>query len=973
MNRFILVILALSMIFGLPYLLWVLQDGPELEIDAATKEKLQNEDGINWMLKHLQVSESADSHMKLEFLSGDVTKEEWNQAIEETTKNKIILARGIEWRSQQDEALTKEMQDYSGASPTGWIVRYFEDLSRENEEIPEWAFQANGGTWNYTGSGFILSNEQQEKFAVIESEEKLTTSESNASYSGWVEVVKPTLEDEVMEWFTFPVTIPEELKEAGMLPQFPAFIQRNHKNTSMMYMTGNLSALQSPPSLYQVYGLTNVYELFYASRTDGFYWTTFTDQFSTFVKETDFTDTIHDVKNAELVHHFRVNESKFEYRVNDSWKELTIKGVNIGMAKPGYFPGEAAITETEYYRWFEQIGELNANAVRVYTVHPPGFYRALKQYNEAHDEKIYLFHGVWADEERMAETLDAYDEEVLEKFEQEYKDIIDLLHGNKRILPKVGHASGIYDADVSDYVIGWVIGIEWYPYFVQGTNEKYETNTQFAGTYYQVEEGSPFEVWLAEQMEGITSYEVEKYNEMRPMSFTNWVTTDLLEHPSEPDEKEDLVGVDPNVIATVGDMADVRQFASYHIYPYYPDFFNVDVGYNNFKDHRGENNSYAAYLKELIEAHNMPVLVAEFGIPASRGMTHQNPYGWNQGFMSEQAQGEVVASLYEDILQAGYAGGLIFTWQDEWFKRTWNTMDYDDPDRRPYWSNAQTNEQQFGLLSFDRHLVKVDGDLSEWNEENLFGKADGLKFYVNSDERYLYLAVNGVDASDKVQMVIDTLPNEGITSLTPHSQLQVSDPIEFYGKIQGDEGQLLIDATYDYYHYLYADLLGLIEPVEKNSPMFGAFTPIYYALNKEIYYPELNETRPFEYYETGKLQRGNGNPDASDYDSLTDYAYGEGTLEIRLPWLLLQVKDPSQREVMGNLQQDGAEASEIIESFGIGLIVESDESQVTIPETKDGKMTTLPRYTWDTWQLPKSEERLKQSYYILQEVFAEVD
>ncbi|MRH43354.1 hypothetical protein GH741_11760 [Aquibacillus halophilus] len=54
---------------------------------------------------------------------------------------------------------------------------------------------------------------------------------------------------------------------------------------------------------------------------------------------------------------------------------MTIKGVNIGMAKPGHFPGEVAITEEEYYRWFKLIGEMNANTIRVYTIHPPGFYR----------------------------------------------------------------------------------------------------------------------------------------------------------------------------------------------------------------------------------------------------------------------------------------------------------------------------------------------------------------------------------------------------------------------------------------------------------------------------------------------------------------------------------------------------------------------------------------------------------------------
>ncbi len=127
-----------------------------------------------------------------------------------------------------------------------------------------------------------------------------------------------------------------------------------------------------------------------------------------------------------------------------------------------------------------------------------------------------------------------------------------------------------------------------------------------------------------------------------------------------------------------------------------------------------KKNSYAGYLAELHAAHRMPILIAEFGIPGSRGLTHDNPYGWTQGFVSEQEQGEILTHLFEDIMAEDLLGGLVFTWQDEWFKRTWNTMDYDNPNQRPYWSNAQTNEQQFGLLSFDQHKVQVDGDISEW-------------------------------------------------------------------------------------------------------------------------------------------------------------------------------------------------------------------------------------------------------------------
>ena len=55
----------------------------------------------------------------------------------------------------------------------------------------------------------------------------------------------------------------------------------------------------------------------------------------------------------------------------------------------------------------------------------------------------------------------------------------------------------------------------------------------------------------------------------------------------------------------------------------------------------------------------------------------------------------MIQMMYEEIIEEGMLGGLVFTWQDEWFKRTRNTMDYDNPDQRLFWSNAQTNEQQF--------------------------------------------------------------------------------------------------------------------------------------------------------------------------------------------------------------------------------------------------------------------------------------
>ena len=37
-----------------------------------------------------------------------------------------------------------------------------------------------------------------------------------------------------------------------------------------------------------------------------------------------------------------------QHYTGGKWEDWTIKGVNLGMAKPGAFPGDAAITKAEY-------------------------------------------------------------------------------------------------------------------------------------------------------------------------------------------------------------------------------------------------------------------------------------------------------------------------------------------------------------------------------------------------------------------------------------------------------------------------------------------------------------------------------------------------------------------------------------------------------------------------------------------------
>lgn len=874
----------------------------------------------------------------------------------------------------------QQVAEYLGVQHSGWKARYFEDLQQATmlKETSQ------------TGSGIVFVHEtKDESFAIAydkpitvefasEAQQFFNVEQTSKPYSGWFDVIAT---NGAQQLATFQADFSEQqwsqLIAAGVPDSWTAVAKNEIGSATSYYFAGDFSQQQKASfNIPKFIGYNKVHQ--WLRKDDAFYWHTYVPMMETILAATEHNEgtavkpiNVEPANEGELSYNARILGDKYEVLQNGKWQPITIKGVNIGMAKPGVFPGEAGIQKEDYTSWLEAIGEMGANTIRIYTIHPPAFYEALKAYNESHEQPIYVFHGVWIDEESLVEALDVYGEPT-ENFQAEIERVVDLIHGNATLEKRPGHASGKYTADISPYVLGWMLGIEWYPEMVQGTNETHSGKAQFNGEFFETKDASPFEIWLAEQFEFTASYEKEQYGWMRPFSFTNWVTTDLLEHPYEPSENEDMVAVNPNVIYEKGAYEVVGQFAAYHVYPYYPDFLNYTPEYINFKDHRGQNNNYAAYLNDLNAEHRLPIVISEFGIPASRGLTHKNPFGWNQGFIAEDEQGEILVSLYEDILHEEMLGGLIFTWQDEWFKRTWNTMDLDNPDQRPFWSNAQTNEQQFGLLSFDRMTHRIDGDTSDWFGEKPFYEQGDTALYVNSDERYVYLRLDVEDtkfSKDYYPLIyFDTLQQQGNRT---YNGIELQAPAEFVLTLKGEQSRVEIDAYYDIFQKLYGQQLELVPfegSLEKNS---GQFNKIEFALNKQMTIPILNKELPFEKYETGKLRRGNGNPDRLDYDSLADYMVNEqdGVVEIRIPWLMLNVTDPGRREIWADIHANDPMSYTTVEGFEIGMqLIKNDSIVQSFPTSEEVKL-----YAWETWDLPKYEARLKESYYILQQKFTEVE
>lgn len=924
--------------------------------------------------------------------------------------NKTLIAEFNTFGSPTEEDVRKRMTNLLNVNWSGWTGRYFTDLN--GKEVPQWIidkYNSQQKEWRFPGAGFVFVNEEDFiavigeadldgeglDFVLTDEGEKSFHSNLSSTYTYWFDIIQPLDEQEVLATYELPLKkqAKEKLAGYGIPAEFPAVVKHRNKKYTAYYFAGDYADEAEVPGIYKTAGLSSWKKLTGGEKS--FYWKTYVPM----VKEI-LADGLHKKREQELPvktvndqvqFNSRTGKDSIQIQKEGKWEDFVIKGVNVGIAKPGAFPGETAITKEEYLCWFKLIGGMNANAIRVYTLHPPQFYEAFHEYNQLAAEPLYLFHGAWANEEMLVGSQDAFSNEVSSDFQREIKQMIDIIHGNAEIAPSKGHASGKYSHDISPYVLGFILGIEWDPSVVLNTNQVYQGMEQFTGQYFETKGAEAFEIWLAKMMEFTADYETKHYNWQHTISFTNWVTTDLLEHPSEPLETEDMVSVNPNTISKTARF-NGGMFASYHVYPYYPDFLSYEKKYLEYIDKRGEKNHYAGYLNDLISAHSMPVLIAEFGVPASRGLTHRSVSGMNQGFLSEKQQGEMNRELFRTIVGEGSAGGLVFSWQDEWFKRTWNTMDYDNPERRPFWANHQTNEQNFGLLRFEAgkksSSLLVDGRSGDWEKKGIKPAEEAKGFlkraYVTSDEGYLYIRIDFSKTVDwenqNTFLFIDSIPNQGQHNLNLNNEMSLRSGFgtDFMVQLAGPENsRILVDSYYDPFYFQYGKTLNMIPKMryaeQKNN---GIFHPIRLALNKEMVLPSENRKIPFQSYETGVLKYGTANPDDKDFNSLTDISISENKkmIEIRIPWQLLNVKDPSSKEIITDLYKKGLEKSERITGFDFAAVsVERGQITGTLPEL-NGNASELDktfRYEWKEWEQPQYYERLKQSYKIMSDAFKE--
>ena len=645
------------------------------------------------------------------------------------------------------------------------------------------------------------------------------------------------------------------------------------------------------------------------------------------------------------------------------WDELFLKGVNMGVALPDKFPSEFSATYDDYLSWFILLGKMNANSIRVYTILPPDFYKALAWYNVNYaNRKLFLLQGVWAKEPPEDNYADPI---YTREFMSEIKDAVDVIHGNAVIQPQHGHAHGIYAYDVSDYTIGIILGREWEPYAVTKTNKNDSVDIPY-GIFIDVLNPSQMEKWLAGVMEFTVKYETQKYREQRPISFVNWLPLDPMYHNSEYIESDDIKEFDNDLESVDMEKFSATNFfrpgvfASYHVYPYYPDFIFQEKKYLTTLNHRGEPDNYYAYLTDLKKhQQGMPLVIAEYGVPSSRGNSHYTPFGFHQGGYSEKEQAEVSVLMTEDIHKSGCAGALYFEWIDEWFKNNWLVMDFEQPqERRKKWHNLENPEQNYGIMAVETRKIEIDGSSTDWNrslsKHFIAADVDPAYFYLSGyfpeidfNTHNLYI---GIDTHDK---------KRGSFNL-PFEYKTLPFGIEFLIEvIDRDNIRILVDQNYD----IYTDRAKRIVPKYRTEKNYDGIFIEQFMLANRSRVDILGDTFPETKHNRGKLQFGNsGMPETSNADILWNE---HGFLELRLTWPLLNVTDPSTRSVLDGNKLTGMIDIAETKQFNLFFVVTDKNLHKVNLYPTDEVMT----FSWQKWEEPEFKFRLKPVYKALADVF----
>ena len=184
---------------------------------------------------------------------------------------------------------------------------------------------------------------------------------------------------------------------------------------------------------------------------------------------------------------------------------------------------------------------------------------------------------------------------------------------------------------------------------------------------------------------------------------------------------------------------------------------------------------------------------------------------------------------------------------------------------------------------FKEFLETQKIEINKKNQDYLF------KNWLEDKSRILNLYEQFLETMDFIP--IDITPKSGSTTIENYDVI-FNEKADFIIDIKGkDSSKVLINDYYDVSDFLFNE-------IRYESNDINSFKTIRQVVLGESILPKSGKIIPIQYVEVGNLIYGNGNPNSNEYNSLSDFIINGDDIEIRIPWLMLNISDPSNKMII---------------------------------------------------------------------------
>ena len=625
-------------------------------------------------------------------------------------------------------------------------------------------------------------------------------------------------------------------------------------------------------------------------------------------------------------------------------EKIYLNGINLDCTKPGQLPGELKGSQSQYEKWISQIGNLGINCIKVKSIMPSTFYDALLNYNQKHRHKLYLIQGINITDNIITPSESDLTKKTItlnKNIKKEIKATVNVIHGKE--IPILKNIKQFYTSDVSPYTVAYSIDSS-LDYSDVVFSEIMDSSFPNNGYYIKAKRNaSSTEKMFAKIANILVTYESRCYRTQRMLTIqanrSDIIQAKLLKQHHESTDRKRYIDVH-NIYSTKHLKSGI--FDSYSL---------------NLENNESLNYNDISKQLDLLKRKNgkTPLVISEYANPTTRIGNNYNCK--NNGGINEQKQADNLIRINQEIQKAHCNGAFILEWQDAWYRNTWNVSDLVKKKTSYKWDNELSYSEHYGLLDFNPSVIFPDGNTDDWKNIKPLSENQGTQLSVSYDNAYLQIKLTSQQDLTKKPIVLDfnVTPDSG----SKHwKDFKFEEPADFVVKIDNKQGKILVQEYYDTNQFLDNEEKIKQSPNYKKNPKSARFNEINLKI-QERYYSILKEQFiSKEYANVSQLIEGNANPNAKDYNSLTDYHISKHTLELRIPWQLLNFYDPSNHQIIGDMYKNRVITGKSVNSISIGVTVGNNQIRL-----KDHS------YKLPTWQTPTYHTRLKKSYYLLQDYF----